>query len=52
MKSLIVMTSILFAISQGCSKQNTDQNFQDNKERKPANHYDANLDQPANKEAL
>ena len=60
MKSLIVMTTILFAFSQGCSKQTTDQNFQDNKERQPANHYDATLDpninslsnQPTNKEAI
>lgn len=57
MKSLIVMTTILFAFSQGCSKSNINQNFQDNKDRQPSSHYDASKDpninslsnQPANK---
>lgn len=61
MKSLIVMTTILFAFSQGCSKSTSDQNFQDNKDRQPSSsHYDANKDpninslsnQPASKEGL
>jgi len=60
MKSLIVITTILFAVAQGCSRSNSDQNFQDHKDRQPSSHYDATKDpninslsnQPANKEGL
>lgn len=45
MKSLIVMTTILFAFSQGCNKSSSDQNFQDNTDRQPSSQ------QPANREA-
>lgn len=60
MKSLIVMTTILFAFVQGCSRSTSDQNFQDHQDRQPSSHYDANKDpninslsnQPATREGL
>ena len=60
MKVLIVITTILLAFLQGCSRPNTNQNFQDNKDRQPSSHYDAKYDpninslsnQPATKEGL
>lgn len=61
MKSLIVMTTILLAFAQGCTKSTSDQNFQDNQDRQPSSsRYDASKDpninslsnQPANKEGL
>jgi hypothetical protein len=60
MKSLIVMTTILFALLQGCNRSNNDQNFQDHHDRQPSSHYDETKDpninslsnQPATKEGL
>lgn len=60
MKALMIMTTILLAFSQGCSKSVSDKNFQDNKDRQPSSYYNPKTDpninslsnQPADKEAL
>lgn len=43
MKLLTGMISILLALTVGCSKSTSDQNFQDHQSREPA-HYDSKLD--------